>query len=231
MKPQDFISQLSPLVVTSWKSKNVIIPSVAIAQAAFESNYDNGTVALQVNNLFGILANGWAASQCFLRNGILYRKYNNWAESVQDHSNFLVENKRYSNLIGVTDYKAVSNFLQSDGYPGNLSTYASSLISIVERYELMIYDVAPQVPPASSGAAPAFPGASYFGKGKANQYILLLGQQLVKKGYGKHYKVGPSKTWGEADRLNCQDFQLAQGWKGSGANGIPGPFTWKLLFE
>ena len=66
MKQKDFINQLSPLVVTSWKSKNVILPSVAIAQAAFESNYDNGTVALQANNLFGILANGWAASQCFL---------------------------------------------------------------------------------------------------------------------------------------------------------------------
>ena len=139
-----------------------------------------------------------------------------------------MENKKYANLIGVTNYKVVSNYLQSDGYPGNLSTYASSLIRIVESYELMAYDSAPQVTPSE---VIAFPGVEYFGKGKVNQYILMLGQQLVKKGYGKHYKVGPSKSWGESDRLNCQDFQLAQGWRGSGANGIPGPFTWRLLFE
>jgi hypothetical protein len=226
MKPKDFIDKIAPLITASWKSKKVILPSVAISQASLESHYNDGTVSQQANNLFGILANGWPASKCFLRNGILYRKYSDWSESVNDHSKFLVENKRYANLIGVTDYKSVCNALQTDGYAGNITTYASGLISVIESYELMQYDSAPQPNPAL-----AFPGVQYFGRGKVNQYILLLGQQLVKKGYSKHYKVGPSKTWGEADRLNVQDFQLAQGWKGTGANGIPGPFTWQLLFK
>jgi hypothetical protein len=228
MKPKNFIDIIAPLTVASWKSKNVILPSVAIAQASLESHYNDGTVAQQANNLFGILANGWSSSKCFLRNGIriLYLKYSDWLESVNDHAKFLAENKRYANLIGATDYKSVCNALQTDGYAGNITNYAPSLINIVESYELMQYDSAPQ--PNSDSV---FPGVQYFGQGKVNQYILMLGQHLVKKGYGKHYKVGPSKTWGEADRLNVQDFQLAQGWKGTGANGIPSPFTWQLLFK
>ena len=85
--------------------------------------------------------------------------------------------------------------------------------------------------PALPVVVQPFPGVQFFGKGKANNYILMLGQQLVKKGYGKHYKVGPSKTWGEADRLNVQAFQLSQGWTGSGADGLPGPLTWQKLFK
>ncbi|MFM9538635.1 peptidoglycan-binding protein [Streptomyces turgidiscabies] len=77
---------------------------------------------------------------------------------------------------------------------------------------------------------PAFPGRSAFGPGKSNASILLLGQQLVRKGHGKHYRVGPSRGWGEADRLNVVDFQHAQKWTGSDADGYPGPETWRRLF-
>ncbi|MEU2592370.1 peptidoglycan-binding protein [Streptomyces albidoflavus] len=82
-----------------------------------------------------------------------------------------------------------------------------------------------------SKPAPAFPGRAAFGPGKSNTSILRLGQQLVKKGYGKHYRVGPSKDWSEADRRNVKDFQEAQGWSGSDADGYPGPETWNRLFS
>ncbi|MCM3127919.1 MULTISPECIES: peptidoglycan-binding protein [unclassified Paenibacillus] len=78
---------------------------------------------------------------------------------------------------------------------------------------------------------PAFPGTSYFRAGASNAYVTQLGVQLVKAGYGRHYTVGPGPTWGEADRLNCQEFQQAQGWSGSDADGYPGPTTWQRLFE
>jgi hypothetical protein len=144
-----------------------------------------------------------------LRNGIYYSKYNDWTESVNDLAVFLTQNN-----------------LQTDGYAGNITNYAPALINIIERYELMQYDSALQ-----SNHLPVFPGVQNFGLGKNNDYILLLGQQIVKKGYSKHYKKGPSKKWGEADRLKVQDFQLAHGWKGSGANGLPGPVTWQLLMK
>lgn len=86
----------------------------------------------------------------------------------------------------------------------------------------------PSVTPRPS--PPAFPGRSVFGPGKSNPSILLLGQQLVRKGFGAHYRVGPSRKWSEADRLNVVAFQRAQKWTGSAADGYLGPETWRRLF-
>ncbi|MFJ2292088.1 peptidoglycan-binding protein [Streptomyces sp. NPDC087894] len=80
-------------------------------------------------------------------------------------------------------------------------------------------------------ARPAFPGRAAFGPGKSSTSILLLGQQLVRRGYGSHYKVGPSKQWGEADRLNVAAFQRAHASLRGDADGYPGPLTWQLLFS
>ncbi|WP_328404012.1 peptidoglycan-binding protein [Streptomyces sp. NBC_00390] len=84
--------------------------------------------------------------------------------------------------------------------------------------------------PKPTPTAPPFPGKAAFGPGKVNDSILRLGHQLVKKGFGTHYKVGPSRSWGEADRLNVRAFQRAQNWSGSDADGYPGPETWRRLF-
>ncbi|WP_328736506.1 peptidoglycan-binding protein [Streptomyces bobili] len=77
---------------------------------------------------------------------------------------------------------------------------------------------------------PPFPGRDKFGPGKNNAHITLLGQQLVRSGFGKHYTSSPGPRWSDADRKNVEAFQRAQGWTGSEADGIPGPETWKRLF-
>jgi murein L,D-transpeptidase YcbB/YkuD len=84
---------------------------------------------------------------------------------------------------------------------------------------------------AKVASAPPFPGVARFGPGRSNASVTQLGQQLVRKGYGRHYTRGPGPTWTEADRRNVQAFQFAQGWRGSAADGIPGPHTWALLFN
>ncbi|WP_225831868.1 peptidoglycan-binding protein [Streptomyces sp. NK08204] len=91
--------------------------------------------------------------------------------------------------------------------------------------------------PAAAGAQPAgqrtdpapFPGAGHFGPGADNTYVTLLGQMLVARGGGSYYRKGPGSRWGEADRRATQAFQLAQGWSGASADGLPGPRTWILL--
>lgn len=75
----------------------------------------------------------------------------------------------------------------------------------------------------------SFPGRDAFKIGKSHPAVTVLGQRLVAHGYSKHYKVGPGPTFSEADRKNVQDFQKAQGWTGSDADGYPGPETWKRL--
>ncbi|WP_399554055.1 peptidoglycan-binding protein [Streptomyces anulatus] len=85
--------------------------------------------------------------------------------------------------------------------------------------------------PSKSKPKPPFPGRDKFGPRKRNASITLLGEQLVRRGFGKHYTSGPGPKWSDADRKNVQAFQRAQGWTGGDADGIPGPQTWKLLFS
>ncbi|MDR3645205.1 MAG: peptidoglycan-binding protein, partial [Clostridia bacterium] len=89
-----------------------------------------------------------------------------------------------------------------------------------------------QQPAASK--APAFPGAEYFGPGRANDFVLMLDRQLIKRGYSKYYllgRLGASRSWGGGTQKACRAFQLSQGWKGTDADGIPGPETWSRLFS
>ncbi|MFF8290366.1 peptidoglycan-binding protein [Streptomyces sp. NPDC016309] len=88
--------------------------------------------------------------------------------------------------------------------------------------------------PAGSGAgapAPPFPGRAHFRPGRSSDHVERLGRQLVKRGFGAHYRSGPGPRWGEADRRNVEAFQRAQGWRGAAANGYPGPETWRRLFR
>lgn len=80
-------------------------------------------------------------------------------------------------------------------------------------------------------AVPAFPGRKYFRAGADNKHVTALGKQLVKRGFGKYYSVGPGPRWGEADRLNVRAFQRSKAALKGDADGYPGPLTWKLLFS
>ncbi|MEV6210366.1 peptidoglycan-binding protein [Kitasatospora sp. NPDC051914] len=118
---------------------------------------------------------------------------------------------------------------EADGLPGK-DTWAllvSGRGSAIPAAPLPVPPV-PRLPGAP--AAPAFPGVDAFGPGKVNAAVSLLGEQLVRKGYGAYYAVGPGAEWTESDRRNVEAFQLAQGWRGTEADGYPGPHTWRLLF-
>ena len=81
------------------------------------------------------------------------------------------------------------------------------------------------------GEVPAFPGAGLFRTGQSNAYVRLLGEQLVRKGFGQHYSQGPGPTWTESDRLNVQAFQRSVRSLAGDADGYPGPRTWAALFS
>ncbi|MFJ2263114.1 peptidoglycan-binding protein [Streptomyces sp. NPDC087844] len=99
------------------------------------------------------------------------------------------------------------------------------------KYAKADLDVDDDTPGTTAPAVPAFPGRKYFVAGASNAYVLQLGKQLVKRGFGDHYKVGPSRNWGEADRLNVRDFQKSRKELRGDADGAPGPLTWRLLFS
>lgn len=85
--------------------------------------------------------------------------------------------------------------------------------------------------PGGSSTTPPFPGTQYFKSGANNKYVTMLGQQLLKKGYGKYYKSRPDSKWSDEDKKAVAAFQRAQGWTGKNADGYPGAETWKRLFK
>ncbi|MEU3936184.1 peptidoglycan-binding protein [Streptomyces sp. NPDC029044] len=86
-------------------------------------------------------------------------------------------------------------------------------------------------PPPASHGVPGYPGRALFRPGADNAYVTQLGRQLVRKGFGRFYKVGPGPRWTEADRRAVEAFQRTQGWRGGAADGYPGPETWRRLFS
>lgn len=74
----------------------------------------------------------------------------------------------------------------------------------------------------------SFPGADAFSIGSRHPAVKILGERLVIHGW-TGYKSGPGVPMSETDKAGVKWFQEKQGWTGTGADGIPGPQTWKRL--
>ena len=119
--------------------------SITLAQGILESGYGEGTLAKKANNHFGIKCHkGWKGKsithdddekdECF-------RSYKNPLKSYRDHSLFLVDRDRYSNLFSLNrkDYKGWASGLKAAGYATD-PEYADKLISLIERFNLIRFD-------------------------------------------------------------------------------------------
>jgi murein L,D-transpeptidase YcbB/YkuD len=75
-----------------------------------------------------------------------------------------------------------------------------------------------------------FPGAGKFAEGETNDYVLMVGSALcLREAFRGFYQQGPTRTWTRSDQDAVRAFQVAQGWSGNGADGVPGPQTWDAL--
>lgn len=145
-----FLSIIHAPVVRDMQ-KTGILASLTAAQALIESGKGNSGLTQKANNLFGIKANStWKGPYVEMDtkenyNGKLvtvkakFRAYGSWEESINDHSNFLLVNKRYANLRGVTDYKTACILIKQDGYATD-ANYTRTLINTIEKHNLFLWD-------------------------------------------------------------------------------------------
>ncbi|MDG9700690.1 peptidoglycan-binding protein [Streptomyces sp. DH37] len=73
-----------------------------------------------------------------------------------------------------------------------------------------------------------FPGAGFFRPGRRSGIVTAMGKRLVAEDCGR-YEVGPGPEWTEADRRSYAAWQRKLGFSGKGADGVPGPASWKRL--
>ncbi|NRD76929.1 LysM peptidoglycan-binding domain-containing protein [Bacillus sp. BRMEA1] len=155
-----FIAEVAPAAIQAWQT-NRILPSLTIAQAILESYWGESYLSVNAQNYFGIKASlSWAGSTITLptqeydANGNLYvvnaafRAYSNIFDSINDHTQLLMAS-RYSNLIGVTDYKVATTLIQQDGYATD-PNYTNLLQSVITTNNLTQYDVQAGAIPASN---------------------------------------------------------------------------------
>ena len=146
-----------------------ILASITTAQAILESGYGTSELAKKANALFGIKKNGWTGKTYTVKskeeiNGKLvwktsvFRKYDSYADSITDHSLYLMtrkvygKNLTYSKVVGECNYKKAAQALQNAGY-SSYSNYANMLCNLIEKYKLTQYDVLTVTPTAEIGRA------------------------------------------------------------------------------
>jgi flagellum-specific peptidoglycan hydrolase FlgJ len=152
-KQLDFIKQVKGGAIASMQ-KYKVCASVIIAQAILESGWGESGLSQKGFNLFGVKAiGGWRGEKITMKTAeytkenvkyfidAAFRKYGSFAESIEDHALFLVNNSRYKNngLFDSLDYKKQTAALQSAGYATS-PTYSKMLNEIIEQFKLDNYD-------------------------------------------------------------------------------------------
>lgn len=153
MNPRDFIDKLAPIATEDMRRYGVPA-SLTLAQAILESNWGKSGLTQQANNLFGIKGTGPAGSvtmqtteyrgQTPYRTNAQFRKYNNWQESVADHTKLILNGtkdkpNRYHGVLWA-DYKTAATEIWKGGYATD-PNYPNKLIAVIEQHSLYQYDV------------------------------------------------------------------------------------------
>lgn len=162
---KQFIAIIAPLAVANMK-KTDIAASLTIAQAFLESKKGNSGLTQQANNLFGIKGTGPAGTTVLktaeqTKDGSEYtikagfRKYNNWEESIQDHSKLILNGvswnrNLYKGVIGKRGSDAARAIAEA-GYATDVK-YAQKLIGLMNQYNLYQYDEGNLKTPAGADA-------------------------------------------------------------------------------
>ena len=139
--------------------KDWSLPSVAIAQAACESNWGTSTKMVKANALFGIkvgkskvhFGNAWDGSaydtktkECYDGSSYVtindfFRAYRTIEDSIQDYFDMLASCKRYKNCLNKRDPRETIQAIKDGGYATS-PTYVSTIMSIINTYNLTKYD-------------------------------------------------------------------------------------------
>ncbi len=153
--PERYIREHAALAVTEMYTSG-IPSSIKLAQGILESSSGQSRLAREGANHFGIKCKSyWIGDTLLVKDDDLdsggqliescFRRYPDAAQSYKDHTEFLMNTPRYSDLFQIdrTDYRSWANGLQRCGYATN-PQYSNLLVGLVERYNLQVFDRVPE---------------------------------------------------------------------------------------
>lgn len=140
---ESYIAEFAPIAQEEMKLYR-IPASITLAQGILESGAGRGDLTRRANNHFGIKCHDWEGERVYHdddHRGECFRKYKDAKYSYRDHSLFLANRGRYSELFELDpdDYRGWAKGLRKAGYATD-RRYPDKLIDLIERYELYRYD-------------------------------------------------------------------------------------------
>ena len=141
---KQYIEKYKDIAVSEMK-RSGIPASITLAQGMLESSYGNSMLATEAKNHFGIKCHSsWTGKKVYKDDDAkneCFRKYKNSSQSYKDHTDFLVNGRRYAFLFELkpTDYKGWAKGLRKAGYATN-PKYPQLLIKLIEENELYKFD-------------------------------------------------------------------------------------------
>lgn len=143
---EKFINSIKAAAIEGYK-KYKILPSLTIAQAAWESGWGKSSIG---NNIFGIKVNSaWSGKKQLVRtheyiNGekvyidAWFKDYDSVFDSLEDRFK-LLSTPRYIKVVQAKDYKEACREIQRAGYATD-PEYAENLITIIRQNNLDRFD-------------------------------------------------------------------------------------------
>lgn len=154
-----FIKEIAPIVQDICKRRDKwILPSVAIAQAACESNYGTSKAMAAANGLFGFkvgkgkkYGDGWKGKSYSTKTKEFYsgyvtitdnfRAYDSVRDAVVDYMDLLCSLSRYKAAVNETNAQKCITAIKNGGYCTS-PKYISTIMNIIRTYGLTEYDSA-----------------------------------------------------------------------------------------
>ncbi len=180
-------------------AKNKVLASLTAAQAVYESGIGASHVET-TKNLYGIPADNqytgavWSLETEQLYDtrddypgvDVLLKVYDNYDQAIDDWIKYILTTRRsdkgplkYQNIPGTTDYKKAVKFLVRDDYQrdhlirNNDPAYESTVVSIIEKYELYKWDQA-----VLSGKFTTEPPKTYYVRLSADDPVIFSDTNL-----------------------------------------------------
>lgn len=139
---QQYIDQYAEYAMQQMRRYG-IPASVTLAQGIIESANGKSTVATTANNHFGVKGtyNGNYVLADDDRPNEKFKKYDNVAQSYEDHSKVLMANRyqKYTNGLAPDDYKGWVKGIKAGGYASD-PRYEGTVVSVIESNNLQRYD-------------------------------------------------------------------------------------------
>ncbi|MDF7637377.1 endolytic transglycosylase MltG [Leuconostocaceae bacterium ESL0958] len=150
-----FIHKLAPYT-KELKDRFGILPSISIAQAIHESNWDNSKLSSKYNNFYGVKTDDETPGKSVVldtqevENGQTVTKqarfavYSSYKDSMKAHAKTLANGNswnahQFDDVLAAKDYQSAAQALVTDGYATD-PNYAKLIIRIIENWNLAQYD-------------------------------------------------------------------------------------------